>query len=74
MIQWLKNFIEHPSTTLQGITGGAVLVAFLGYMSSELKCDWSLFSFSNLITFLVPVLIGGGATAMKPATVEKANA
>ena len=74
MIQWFKNFIDHPATTIQGVTGGTILVAFLGYMASELKCDWSLFSFQNLIAFLVPVLIGGGATAMKPSTQEQVNA
>lgn len=74
MIQWFKNFIDHPATTIQGITGGAVLVAFLGYTASELHCDWSLFSFKSLIAFLVPVLIGGGAAATTPSTQEQVNA
>lgn len=73
MIQWFKNFIEHPATTIQGVTGGAVLVAFTDYMSQSLHCDWSLFSFSTLVTFLVPVIIGGGAAA-SAVSQPKANA
>jgi hypothetical protein len=76
MMTWIKNFIEHPASTIQGLTGGAVLVAFLGYMASELHCDWSLFSFQNLVAFLIPVLIGGGAgtTNAKVAAQPKADA
>lgn len=72
MIQWLKNFIEHPGSTIQGITGGAILVGFFAYMASELHCDWSLFSFPAFVTFMVPFIIGGGAGSTKVAKADGA--
>ena len=69
MIQWFKNFIESPSTTIQGVIGGGVILAVFGYAASELHCDWSLFSWTSLVAFIVPVLIGGGAgSSAKPVT------
>lgn len=61
MKQWMINFVEHPATTLQGVAGGAALVAMLGWVSTNAHCDWSLVSWGNFVAFAIPTIIGGGA-------------
>lgn len=60
-MNWLRNFIEHPKTTLQGIAGGGAIVAVLGYVSTQAGCQWELVSWPNVIAFAIPAVIGGGA-------------
>ena len=61
MLEWLKNFKEHPKTTMQGVVGGAAVVAILGFISSQAGCNWDLVSWSNVAAFAIPAIIGGGA-------------
>lgn len=70
MLQWFKNFVEHPSTTIQGVVGGGAVLAVAEYMATEMHCDWTLFSWTGLAMFLIPIIIGGGSGGMfqKPAS------
>lgn len=72
MLQWLMNFVQHPSSTLSGMAGGGALVAFLSYMSTELHCDWSLFSLQSAVAFLIPFIVGGGAGSTAKPTASPA--
>ena len=73
-MQWFKNFIDNPRTTIQGLIGGGVILGIFGYMATELHCDWSLFSWMGLVAAIVPVLIGGGSADSKPAPVTPPSA
>ena len=66
LLTWLKNFINHPTSTVQGVAGGSALVGAFWWLSETAGCEWHLISLSNFLAFLVPVLIGGGAGSPAP--------
>lgn len=68
-MQWLRNFLEHPKTTISGIWGGGAVLAGLAYMANAMHCDVGLLNgqvFMGLLAAVMAPVVAGGSMTDNP--------
>lgn len=70
---WLKNFVEHPRTTvtglLSGTAAGVVAMGVWHELSAAAGCNWDLVSWQVVVTVVGSALAGllaGGVNRDRP--------